>query len=286
MVRRTALKAAACVAVLSLLAYSSPAARAAEQTNAPEGKDAAVKALQALQKDVTSYTASGKSTITFGDRTFEQTLSVVAKAPGKYKETATSERAGNTVERVTVCDGKSVWLPVGRQGQISRIDRSAVAKALGIKDEDVKDMYLPRDPVDLANPFLALNADTIKYDGTQKMGDVDVYVFEGQSKWPARQRGDAEPYWPRQKFMISAKDGLLRSATTYNRDGDELRVVTYTDVKINPPVEDDVFAFKPPEGSAVEDATQTTIDEMKADMEAAKKAAQAAAQQPAAPAAQ
>jgi outer membrane lipoprotein-sorting protein len=187
---------------------------------------------------------------------------------------------------VTTCDGKSVWLPMGQQGQISRIDRAAVAKALEIKDEDMKNMYLPRDPLDLANPLLALNADTVKYSGMAKMGDMDVYVIEGQSKWPLRQRGETEPYWPRQKFMISAKDGLLRSATAYNRDGAELRVVTYTDIKINPAVEDDVFAVKPSADSAVEDATQTTIDQMKAAMEAAKKAADAAAQKPAAPAAQ
>jgi outer membrane lipoprotein-sorting protein len=283
MVRGVALKVAACVAVLSLLALSSPAARAGEQTNAPEGKDAVMKALQGLQKEVKSYTASGKSTVTFGDRTFEQTLSLVAKAPGMYKETATSERQGTQVERVTTCDGKTVWLPAGRQGQISRIDRAAVAKALDI---DMKDLYLPRDPVDLANPFLALNADTIKYDGTQKMDDADVYVFEGLSKWPVRQRGQTEPFWPRQKFMISAKDGLLRSATTYNSEGAESRVVTYADIKVNAPVEDSVFAFKPAEGAAVEDATQATIDQMKAAMEAAKKAAEAAAQKPEAPATQ
>ncbi len=264
MLRGRALKVGMGVAVLSLLAWSSPAARAAE-------KDDVMKALQALQKEVKSYTASGKSRATRGDRTFEQTLTVVAKAPGKYKETTTSERMGTQVERATTCDGKTVWLPVGREGQIRSIDRAAVAKALGIKDEDVKSMYLPRDPVDLANPFLALNADTIKYSGREQMGDMDVYVFEGQSKWPARQRREAEPFWPRQKFMISAKDGLLRSVTTYNREGAESRVVTYTDIKINPAVEDDVFAFKASAGSTVEDATQTTIDQMKAAMEAAKK---------------
>jgi outer membrane lipoprotein-sorting protein len=276
MSRGRVLKVGACVVVLSLLAWSSPAARAAE-------KDDVMKAVQTLQKELKSYTASGKSKFTMGDRTFEQTLTIVAKAPGKYKETATSERNGTQVERVTTCDGKTVWLPVGRGGQISSIDRAAVAKALGIKDEDAKNMYLPRDPADLANPFLALNADTIKYNGREKMGDMDVYVFEGRSKWPARQRGGAEPFWPRQKLMISAKDGLLRSVTTYNREGAELRVVTYTDIKINPTVEDDVFAFQASAGSTVEDATQTTIDQMKAAMEAAKKAAEAAAQEPGAP---
>jgi len=85
------------------------------------------------------------------------------------------------------------------------------------------------------------------------------------------QRRGGEPFWPRQKLMISAQDGLLRSVATYNREGEEFRVVTYTDVKINPAVEDDVFAFKAPVGSSVEDATQATIDQMKAAMEAAKK---------------
>ena len=259
MLRGRALKVGMCVAVLSLLAWSSPAARAAE-------KDDVMKALQTLQKEVKSYTASGKSTVTRGDRTFERTLTVVAKAPGKYKETATSERMG---ERATMCDGKTVWLPVGREGDIGRIDRAAVAKALAI--EVLASMYLPRDLIDLANPFLALNADTIEYNGREKMGDMDVYVFEGQSKWPARRRRGAEPFWPRQKFVISAKDGLLRSATSYNREGAESRVVTYTDIKINPAVEDDVFAFKAPAGSMVEDATQATIDQMKAAMEAAKR---------------
>lgn len=262
MLRGRALKVGACVVVLSMLAWSSPAARAAE-------KDDVMKALQALQKEVESYTASGESTATWGDRTFEQTLTVVAQAPGKYKETTTSERRGTQVERATTCDGKTVWLPAGREGQIRSIDRAAVAKALAI--EDLTTMYLPRDPIDLANPFLALNADTIKYNGREKMGDMDVYVFEGQAKWPARQRREAEPFWPRQKFMIGANDGLLRSVTTYNREGAESRVVTYTDVKINPTVEDEVFAFKAPVGSAVEDATQTTIDQMKEAMEAAKK---------------
>jgi outer membrane lipoprotein-sorting protein len=262
-----ALQVGACVAVLSLIAWSSPAARAA----APEGKDAAMKALQALQKEVKSYTASGNSKFTRGERSFEQTLTVVAKAPGKYSETAKFERRGTQVERVTMCDGKTVWLPMGRQQQVSSIDRAAVAKALGIEAEDVNSMYLPRDPIDLANPLIALNADTIKYNGMEKLGDMDVYVFEGQSKWPARQRRDAEPFWPRQKLMISAKDGLLRSSTSYDREGAESRVVTYTDVKINPVVEDGVFTFKPPADAAVQDATQATIDQMKAAIEAAKK---------------
>ena len=265
MLRGRALKVGACVVVLSLLAWSSPAARAAE-------KDDVMKGLQALQKEVKSYTASGKSTATMRDRAFEQTLTVVAKAPGKYKETTTSERRGTQVERVILCDGKTVWLPAGRDGQIRSIDRAAVAKALEINDEDVKSMFLPRDPIDLANPFFALNADTMKYNGMEKMGDMDVHVFEGQAKWPARQRrGQGEPFWPRLKLMISVKDGLLRSVTTHNREGAESRVVTYTDVTINPTVEDEVFAFKAPEGSPVEDVTQTTIDEMKAAMEAAKK---------------
>ncbi len=259
MLRGRALKVGMCVVVLSLLGWSSPAARAAE-------KDDVMKALQTLQQEVKSYTASGKSTVTRGDRTFERTLTVVAKAPGKYKETATSERMG---ERATMCDGKTVWLPVGREGDIGRIDRAAVAKALAI--EVLASMYLPRDLIDLANPFLALNADTIEYNGREKMGDMDVYVFEGQAKWPARRRrGESEPFWPRQKLMISAKDGLLRSVTTYNREGVESRVVTYTDIKINPTVADDVFAFKAPAGAIVEDATQTTIDQMKAAMEMAR----------------
>ena len=262
MLRGRALKVGMWVAVLGLLAWSSPAARAA-------GKADVMKALQTLQNEVKSYSANGQSKFTMRERTFEQTLTVVAKASGKYKETTKSERMGTQTERATTCDGKTVWLPAGRDGQIRSIDRAAVAKALGI--QDVKSVYLPRDPIDLANPFLALSADTIKYIGQEKMGDTDVHVFEGQAKWPAMRRREAEPFWPRQKLMISAKDGLLRSVTTLDREGAESRVLTYTDVKINPPVADDVFAFKAPEGAAVEDATQATIDQMKEAMAAAKK---------------
>jgi outer membrane lipoprotein-sorting protein len=70
--------------------------------------------------------------------------------------------------------------------------------------------------------------------------------------------------------MISVTDGLLRSVVTLDREGAESRVVTYTDVKVNPTVEDEVFAFKPPEGVAVDDVTHTTVDQMKAAMAAAE----------------
>jgi outer membrane lipoprotein-sorting protein len=273
------LRAGACVVVLSLMAWSSALARAADQAAAPAaapavapaaapaaapaGKDAVVAALQALQKDVKSYTASGKSTFGMGDRSFEQTLALIAKAPGKYKETSTSDRGGTQTERVTLCDGKTVWLPARRDGPIRTIDRAAVAAALGIKDEDMKNLYLPGEPIDLANPLIALKADTIKYDGKQKMGDADVYVFEGEAKWPMRQgRGGESSFRPKQKLMIDATDGLLRSVTTYSQEGDAMRVVTYTDVKVNPAVEDSVFEFKLPEGGTVQDDTGATIAQM------------------------
>ena len=41
-----------------------------------------MKAVQTLQKEVKSYIASGKSTFSMGERSFEQTLTVLAKEPG------------------------------------------------------------------------------------------------------------------------------------------------------------------------------------------------------------
>lgn len=263
MLSARAVRLGAYLGVLSLMAWGSTLVGAAEQ-----GQDAVMAALQTLQKGVTSYTASGKSTMSRGDRTFEMALKVVAKAPGMYKETTSSDRMG---ERSTVCDGKTVWMPMGREGGVRSIDRAAVAKALGI--EDPATLYMPREPICLARPFLALNAETIKYVGKEKMGDMDVYVFEGLAKWPERGRRDegAEPFWPKQKLMISATDGLLRSITTFDREGVGSRVVTYTDVKVNPTVEDATFAFKAPAGTSVEGATEATITQMQAAIEAAKK---------------
>jgi outer membrane lipoprotein-sorting protein len=118
---------------------------------------------------------------------------------------------------------------------------------------------------DITKPFKGFPADKIRYIETRTEDDVKVHVFEASPSMP----GQASPGHPtaqmlpkKIRLMISADSGLPHKMQMLADDGSMMMQQTYSNIRINIPVDDSEFDFVPPEDVQVMDMTQGAMNMM------------------------
>ncbi len=132
--------------------------------------------------------------------------------------------------KVFVSDGKNVFLYTAPDNRVEKVPL-----------KDTEDMRAP-----LA--FLLGRLDMKK-----EFGGFSVRSGEGGEWLDASAKSDRVPY--KNVEMLIAPDGAIHSLTVEGRDQSQLSF-SFTDEKINPPVDDRVFHFTIPAGAEVVDAAE------------------------------
>ena len=187
----------------------------------------------------------GQMMVTDGKMTFKRPkkMHMVTSAMGMNQEIFTK--------------GNIVWTYMPAMKMATKIDLSKVQQAM------------PEQPgmgmgSDISQPFKGFPADKIRFIETRTEGDVKVHVFEASPSMP----GQAPPGHPSQmlpkriRLMISADNGLPHKMQMLADDGSIMMQQTYSNIKINIPVDDSEFDFVPPEDVQVMDMTQGPMNMM------------------------
>lgn len=137
--------------------------------------------------------------------------------------------------KVFVSDGKNVFLYTAPDNRVEKVPL-----------KDTEDMRAP-----LA--FLLGRLDMKK-----EFGGFSVHSGEGGEWLDASAKNDGVPY--KNVQMLIAPDGAIESLTVVGRDESQLSF-SFTDEKVNPPVNDRLFHFTIPAGAEVVDAAEFNAQE-------------------------
>lgn len=112
----------------------------------------------------------------------------------------------------------------------------------------------------------------LKYLGTEKIGDVDTYVFEvpwksmvgeNTAALQAQQPGGMQLNFDKVKIYLGQKHGITRKTLMFTPEGKEVFSVLMENVKINQGIDPKAFAYTPPAGVEVIDMTEMASQVMK-----------------------
>ena len=96
--------------------------------------------------------------------------------------------------------------------------------------------------------------------GNEVMDGTDTYIVEGTIKEEFKKNldasGGAGMSSNKIRVALGTEDGFIRKFEQINTDGVQFMSMIYSDVKINPPINDSVFQYTPPEGANVIDGTK------------------------------
>lgn len=99
--------------------------------------------------------------------------------------------------------------------------------------------------------------------GNEVVDGVDAYVFEGTIKEEAKNKLDPSGNMETMgmapskiRVVLGAKDGFIRQLNQINSEGVSYMSMTYSAIQVNPPIDDSVFRYTPPEGANVIDGSK------------------------------
>lgn len=96
--------------------------------------------------------------------------------------------------------------------------------------------------------------------GNEVMDGTDTYIVEGTVKEEALKdldpSGAAGMTPSKIRVALGTEDGFIRKLEQINANGKSFLTMTFSTIKINPPIDDSVFRYTPPEGANVIDGTK------------------------------
>lgn len=163
---------------------------------------------------------------------------------------------GMTTE--TYSTGDILWTYMPSMKMVQKIDLSEL-KAMAPKQSGMTETS------DITKPFEGFAEDSIKYIETKNVDDMEVHVFEAlPDKLGQSPQGQSVPQVLPKKMVLwlNADNGLPQKVWMLNEDGSTMMEQTYSNFRINVPIDDSEFDFTPPEGAQVMDMTEATINMM------------------------
>jgi len=182
-----------------------------------------------------------------------------AKSPDKFwSETRIPVAGSRKVQKVlTVCDGKNVWqyIPGPEDKKVIKMNLSAAAGQLDAYQK--KFMASGYGIVGSEGLLKLANADyDLKVAGAAKIKGMDMDVLEGTLKGTAKPGSWTLPTPARIKYSVGAKDGFIYKMEGFNKAGKLVLEISHENLKFNAGIPDKVFAFTPPKGVEVFEATE------------------------------
>jgi outer membrane lipoprotein-sorting protein len=184
------------------------------------------------------------------------------KAPDKIRMTTTSNTLGGTQEVFASGDVAYTYLPTTKTA--TRMDMGRL-RAAGEIPEGISDFS------DNAQPFAGFPQDELAYVETREMDGRTVHVFEARPYYDAKaelagqvaqERPTPDMFGDTIRFEVDAETGLLAKMIVLAEHGAVMIEHTYTNFRVNIPIDDSEFAFSPPADVQITDLTDGTLSMM------------------------
>lgn len=220
-------------------------AACAGMVSAAETADSARKKISAKVKDIKSFSAKMKTVTTMDTPAYklnqhsEGTFEYMVKGETRLSRSETDDAtetniAGNSTKTkrklLSVMDGKFAYTLIDENGQ-------KICNRMAVKPEPANDPFASYD-----------EAFNMKLLPDETVDGKPCWVFEltYKNKMLAQQAG-------RQVHYYQQDSGVMVKAVGYGPDGKIASTTTISDVKLNPKLPEDHFAFKAPPGVEVQD---------------------------------
>ena len=116
---------------------------------------------------------------------------------------------------------------------------------------------------DISKPFESYRAEDIEYLGSEKSDSGEIYLFDA-SPAPADQMPSDAPtpqtFGATLVFRIHAATGLPTQITMLSEGGAPIWTHTYTNIRVNIPISDSKFEFRPPRDVKTVDLTDGVLN--------------------------
>jgi len=232
------------------------AAAASAQTNS--------KTTQMLEEvagktaDIASYKVDTKMESQMMGQAMIMNGEMAFKKPNKMHMKTTSNMMGGMTQEIFT-SGDIVWTYMPMMKMATKMDLSK----MGAQNSQRAGMA---DQADITKPFAGFPKENVKYIETKKVGGREVYVFEATPDFGGQMPpGQPTPQMFPEKiiFWLDADTGLPSKVTMVGKDGKTMMEQTYSNFRINIPIDDSEFEFTPPEGVQVMDMTEGALNMMK-----------------------
>ena len=192
----------------------------------------------------------GQAMITEGEMAF--------KKPNKMHLKTTSNMMGGVKQEIfTTGDIIYTYMPLMKMA--TKMDLSK------IKEQNPQHVGTAEN-ADITKPFKGFPKDKIKYIEKKTIDGIEVHVFEVVPDLPG-QTPQAQPmpnmFPGKIVFSINVENGLPVTVTMLAEDGSTITEQSYSNFRINVPIDDSEFEFTPPEGVQVMDMTEGTMNMMR-----------------------
>jgi len=123
-----------------------------------------------------------------------------------------------------------------------------------------------------ARPFAGFPQDQLAYIETREMDGRKVHVFQARPYYDAKtelagqvaqERPIPDMFGDIIIFQVDAETGLLAKMTVLTEDGSVMMKHTYSNIRVNVPIDDAEFAFRPSGDVQITDLTDGTLSMMR-----------------------
>lgn len=210
-------------------------------------------------EDIDSY----KVTMTMDMEMMGQTMTteqkITFKKPNKMRTTSTSDMMGGVMTQEMYSTGDIMWYYMPTMGMATKMDMS---KFKG-HNRDHPGMAAGGSMI---NMFENIPKDKIEYIEDKVTDEGLVYVFEANLE-EMRSEAPESPmlamFPNKMVFWMGADTGLPVKIIMVGKEGNTMMEQTYSDLEINPEIDDSIFEFTPPEGVQVMDMSERAKHTMK-----------------------
>jgi outer membrane lipoprotein-sorting protein len=203
---------------------------------------AKAKAIRSVRADLAqSLSVMGQSVEMQGQAWF--------KVPDRLRVELALSLGDVQVGTLTVSDGKTLTIYQDLFQTVQKVDLARLGDpGTGVGPE-------VQDPSD---PFKGFVPDSIRYLAEESLDGIPCALFEARLKQSAQAGGLME--MDRARLWLGRGDAFPRRMILMDRQGKEVMRQTYTNIRINAAMADDLFVFVPPPGAKVNDGTGAVLD--------------------------
>jgi len=184
--------------------------------------------------------------------------SMAFKKPDKMHVVSTAGMMGGMKQETFSADN-IVWTYLPGMNMATKIDMSQVK-------EEMPGFGAMQKTGNIAKPFEGLPMDSIKFIEKKTVDEIDVYVFESTipNAFPSSPNQPMPPLLPQKMvLLLNVESGLPYKIRMFGKDDSLMMEQTYSNYRLNIPIDDSEFEFSPPEGVEVMDMTKGTLNMMR-----------------------
>jgi outer membrane lipoprotein-sorting protein len=211
-------------------------------------------------KDIASYKVDMKTETQMMGQMTVSDGEMAYKKPDMMHMTTTSDMMGGMKQEI-YSKGDIVWTYMPMMNMATKLDLSKIKGEVSQYDGGLSDS------ANITNPFEGLPKDKIKYLGQKTVDNKKVHIFEAAVSYPGQMptaQSQQQKMLPKKiNMLIIADSGLPYRIMAYGEDGSLMMQQTYSNFRLDIPIDDSEFEFSPPEGTQVMDMTQGAMNMMK-----------------------